>query len=309
VTEKESWGSSSGIARLTDLGVIRVEGLDAAKFVHAQLTQDFALLATNQARLAAFCSAKGRMLASFVGLRHGDAILLLCRQDILATTLQRLARFVLRAKVQLSDATAQFDVYGLVGAAIMQSDDKAGSVWSKFDFDGASVINIYPSMGLARQLWVAARGQAVAPIATLLLPVWQWLEVRSGVATISNAIIEAFVPQMLNYESLGGVNFKKGCYPGQEVVARSQFRGTLKRRAALVHCNLALEPGDEVFEPERADQAIGTVVQASASPQGGFDAIISATVEALKANNLRLRTSEGEALSQLPLPYPLLEDI
>jgi folate-binding protein YgfZ len=309
VTEQESLKSSSGIARLTDLGVISVEGPDAAKFVHAQLTQDFALLGTNQARLAAFCSAKGRMLASFVGMRHGDAILLLCRQDILAMTLQRLARFVLRAQVRLSDATSQFDVYGLAGTATIHSSDDAGSVWSKFDSDGASVINIYPSMGIPRQLWVGAHDQAGCPVATLLLTFWQWLEVRSGVAAISTSIVEAFVPQMLNYESLGGVNFKKGCYPGQEVVARSQFRGTLKRRAAVVHCDLALEPGDEVFEPERADQAIGTVVQASASPQGGFDAIISATVEALKADNLRLRTSDGAALSQLPLPYPLLDDI
>ena len=138
---------------------------------------------------------------------------------------------------------------------------------------------------------------------------WHWLDVRSGVAMISLPSVEAFVPQMLNYESVGGVNFKKGCYPGQEVVARSQFRGTLKRRAYLVHSDSAMAAGDPVFGPADAEQACGSVVQAAAAPQGGFDAIVSMQVAAAEAGGLTLKAAVGSTLTTLPLPYPLLDDI
>ena len=126
---------------------------------------------------------------------------------------------------------------------------------------------------------------------------------------ISTPIVEAFVPQMLNYESVGGVNFKKGCYPGQEVVARSQFRGTLKRRAYLAHCNAAMKVGDEVFQVEDDTQPCGTVAQAAPSPSGGFDAIVSLQVAAVEMGGLHLGTASGPALVTGPPPYPLLADI
>ena len=131
----------------------------------------------------------------------------------------------------------------------------------------------------------------------------------SGVALLSQAVFEAFVPQMLNYESVGGVNFKKGCYPGQEVVARSQFRGTLKRRAAMVHSDVALMPGQEVYTPADPEQPCATVVLCAARPHGqGFDALVSGTVESMHTG-WRLAGAEGAVLEFLPLPYPLLEDI
>jgi folate-binding protein YgfZ len=133
--------------------------------------------------------------------------------------------------------------------------------------------------------------------------------VRSGIATVTLPIFEAFVPQMLNYESVGGVNFKKGCYPGQEVVARSQFRGTLKRRAYIVHCDSALQAGDEVFDSADPDQPCGIVAQAAAAPQGGFDAIVSVQTSAVAGPGLRLGQADGPVLVLLPLPYELLADI
>jgi folate-binding protein YgfZ len=138
---------------------------------------------------------------------------------------------------------------------------------------------------------------------------WQWGEVRSGIATISAPIVDAFVPQMLNYESVGGVNFKKGCYPGQEVVARSQFRGTLKRRAYRVHCEAPLAAGDEVFGPADTGQACGTVAQSALSPAGGFDAIVSMQVSAALAGELTLGSAGGASITVQPLPYALLDDI
>jgi folate-binding Fe-S cluster repair protein YgfZ len=114
---------------------------------------------------------------------------------------------------------------------------------------------------------------------------------------------------MLNYESVGGVNFKKGCYPGQEVVARSQFRGTLKRRAALMHADTPMVTGQEVFGSDADDQPVGTVVQAAPNPQGGWDAIVSLQLSALAKGGLHLASSSGDALQPLPLPYELMEDI
>jgi len=122
-------------------------------------------------------------------------------------------------------------------------------------------------------------------------------------------VFEAFVPQMLNYESVGGVNFKKGCYPGQEVVARSQFRGTLKRRAFVVHADATMSAGDEVFAADDGTQPAATVVQAAPAPQGGFDAIVSAQLSALERGTLHLGSNHGPAMQILPLPYALLDDI
>lgn len=293
-----------GVAPLPHLGVIRAQGEDAAKFLHGQLTQDFALLGVNEARLAAFCNAKGRMLASFVGFKRApDDILLVCSRDVLPATLKRLAMFVLRAKAKLSDASAEFALYGVAGGT------DGGAPWSLAREGEAFRVALYPAEGQQRALWVVPAA-APAPIGPALeTATWQWGEVRSGVATITAPIVEAFVPQMLNYESVGGVNFKKGCYPGQEVVARSQFRGTLKRRAFVVHAEAELAAGQEVFQAADPEQPAGLVAQAAAAPQGGWDAIVSLQLSASEAGDLHAQRADGPALQLQPLPYLLLADV
>jgi tRNA-modifying protein YgfZ len=300
----------SGVATLTHLGVIQITGEDAAKFIHGQLTQDFSLLDQTEARLAAFCTAKGRMQATFIGFKrpNGD-ILLVCSRDVLAPTLKRLSMFVMRAKAKLTDASDQFAVYGLTGDATKTIATHANSTWAKADLDAKTIVNLYPADGVARQLCVAPMGEHQPAGETVPLEVWQWGEVRSGVATLTAPVVEAFVPQMLNYESIGGVNFKKGCYPGQEIVARSQFRGTLKRRTFLAHADVAMAVGDEVFSAADADQPAGLVVQSAAAPPGGFDALVSVQLSAVDAGALHLKSALGAALLLLPLPYSLLADI
>lgn len=296
----------NGIAPLPHLGVIRVDGADAASFLQGQLTQDFVLLQDNQARLAAYLSPKGRMLASFIGLRRSSTeLLLLCSRDLLPATLKRLSMFVLRAKVRLTDASADFQCWGLAGDALLSIAGSALPAWSKAEFGSASVVHLYPAESQPRALLVAP-ADAPAPTGPALAPgLWDWSEVRSGVATLTAPVVDAFVPQMLNYESIGGVNFKKGCYPGQEVVARSQFRGTLKRRTYLAHAPSALAVGAEVFAPEDAEQPVGTVVQAAAAPGGGVDALVALQIAAASG---ALHVG-GVALTLLPLPYALLDDI
>jgi folate-binding protein YgfZ len=299
-----------GVVTLAHLGVIRVEGVDAAQFLQGQLTQDFLLLGQAEARLAAFCSAQGRMLASFYGLKRGAAeFLLVCSRDILPATLKNLSRFVLRAKVKLTDASEVFSLYGLAGAALESLVAGAHASWSRRDIGAASVISIYPADGVRRAVWLAPATQAAPNGPILSEQDWTWSEVRSGIAMITTPIVQTFVPQMLNYESVGGVNFKKGCYPGQEVVARSQFRGTLKRRAFAGHSDAAMKAGDEVFLDTDPLQPCGLVAQGAASPLGGYDAIISMQVLAAESGGLHLGTATGPALVVAAPPYPLLADI
>ncbi len=304
----------NGIAPISHLGVIRALGEDAAQFLHGQLTNDFALLDLQHARLAAFCTAKGRMLASFIGFKRSqDEILLICDRSLLAPTLKRLSMFVLRAKCRLSDATADFTLHGLAG------DAAAGlAPWALRQDGEASTIGLYPAAGQPRALRVAPAGSAAPEAAALGEALWLWSEVASGVATLSAPVADAFVPQMLNYESVEGVNFKKGCYPGQEVVARSQFRGTLKRRAYIVHAQQPLAAGMEVFTPDDLEQATGTVVQAAEAPSGGWDAIISMQTasagQPLLAHPALEQGGQADAarsvaLQPMPLPYALRDDI
>ena len=302
-----------GQAPLPHLGMIQAQGEDAANFLHNQLTNDVLLLPVGQSRLAAFCSAKGRMQASFVVIKTApDTVLLVMRQDLLAQTLKRLSMFVLRAKVKMSDVSAQWQLRGLLGnsAKVLLGEV---TPWKTVTMDGAHAVALYPAVlgdvAVPRALWLAPAGQALPSGPELPPEVWQWSDVMSGVALVSLPVFEAFVPQMLNYESVGGVNFKKGCYPGQEVVARSQFRGTLKRRTALVHSPVALTAGQDVFTPSDPEQPCATVVQGTARPDGqGFDALVSGTLESMQTG-WRLGQADGAALERMPLPYALLEDI
>ncbi|MFO6419398.1 YgfZ/GcvT domain-containing protein [Hylemonella sp. W303a] len=312
----------NGISPLPHLGVLRVQGEEASKFLQSQLTNDFALLGANQARFAAFCSAQGRMQASFIGVKlAADDILLVCSKDLLERTLKRLSMFVLRAKVKLSDATASFALYGLAGDAVAAHTLGAGprsAPWTCQTLGGeARLIHLHPAVNgdewAARALWLAPASTPTPAAQALPHEDWLWGEVLSGVAMVSAPTFEAFVPQMLNYESIEGINFKKGCYPGQEVVARSQFRGAIKRRALRVRSPVALSAGQEIFDAAAPHEACGVVAQTSAAPlgrraapEGGFDAIVVLQMAHAQA---QLQTAEGAALTTLPLPYPLREDI
>ena len=303
----------SGVATLPHLAVIQAQGEDAANFLHNQLTNDVLLLPVGQSRLAAFCSAKGRIQASFVVIKTApDTVLLVMNLDLLAQTLKRLSMFVLRAKVKLSDATSQWQMRGLLGnnAKAMMGE---GAPWQGVVVDGAHTVALYPALvgdePVPRALWLAPSTQTPPSGHEVQPEIWLWSDVMSGVTLVSKPLFETFVPQMLNYESVGAVNFKKGCYPGQEIVARSQFRGTLKRRMALVHSPVELIAGQDVFTPTDAEQPSATVVLSAARPDGqGFDALVSGTLES-QQTGWRVGHSEGTCLDLMKLPYPLLEDI
>lgn len=298
----------NGVCPLQHWGVLRAQGSDAAKFLHGQLTNDVALLPIGHARLAAYCSPKGRMLASFVLVkRSDDELLLVCQRDLLAPTLKRLSMFVMRAQVRLSDATDAWALWGVAGATQLPG---LSAPWSTATAGDASVVQLYPADGVGRQLWLAPVGSSAPAGAALAPAVWDWSDVASGIASVQAATAEMFVPQMLNYESVGGVNFKKGCYPGQEVVARSQFRGTLKRRTWVARLGHAAQAGHEVFAGNDAEQPVGQVVQAAAVPDGSGDwlALLCLQTGADMAD-LWLQPGRRGAIHLQSLPYALLEDV
>lgn len=303
--------SLDGVCPLPHLGILRCSGEDAVTFLHNQLTQDVALLRPDQARLAGYCNAKGRLQASFVLYKRSDTeVLLVCRQDLLAATLKRLSMFVLRAKAKLSDATPDFALWGLAGASAASLAPDA-ALWTRVSAGDADVLTLYPAQAQARALWIGPPGQSPQGPA---LPLAHWLagEVLSGVADVQQATFEAFVPQMLNHESVGGVNFKKGCYPGQEVVARSQFRGTLKRRTFLLMGEAPMQAGQEVFHSADATQPCGLVAQAASVTLAGTEchlALAALQISAVQEGSLHLAQASGPSLQLLPLPYALLEDV
>jgi tRNA-modifying protein YgfZ len=304
--------SLEGAAPLPHLGVISVVGEDAASFLHGQLTQDISGLPLGEARLAGYCSPKGRLLASLLVWRESaDRLLLLCSADVLGATLKRLSMFVLRAKARLADASAELAALGLVGTVGLPPEAPriAGACASH---EGGTLIRLGDVGGQARHLWVGpvAQAAAVASQWPVLDPDnWLWLEAESGVPRIVAATADQFVPQMVNLESVGGVNFKKGCYPGQEVVARSQFRGTLKRRAFVVHGQAPLAPGQELFHSGDATQPCGMVVLAAPDPRGGWAGLAELKLSATEGGTVHAGAAGGPVLRCTLPPYPLLTDI
>ena len=300
-----------GALRLTDWGLIRAQGPDAASFLHGQLTQDTNSLRTGTARLAGYCSPKGRLLASFIVWRgDADTVYLACSADLLAPALKRLSMFVLRAKCKLTDASADLPLYGLAGtaSAAWLGDAAPAAAWASASLGAGQVIRLPDVDGTARWL-LAQPADAPAPaLPALPADAWAALEVRSGVVRITAATVEQFVPQMVNLELVGGVNFQKGCYPGQEIVARSQYRGTLKRRSLVFHSAAPLAVGQEVFHSDDPAQPAGLVALAAPRADGGSSALVEIKLAALETGSLHAGAADGPLLQRGALPYAIPAD-
>jgi tRNA-modifying protein YgfZ len=301
--------------RLTQFGVIDATGDDAASFLHSQLTSDVQHLDASSARLAGFCSAKGRLLASFLMWRAGDAVRLLVAGDVQAQVQKRLSMFVLRAKAKLVDATPELAAIGFAGnvrgALSGLFDAMPDGVHVNVDGPLGSLIRVPDAAGQPRFLWVGPKavveaqlGELAEKLAQAPAERWDWLDIEAGEPRITLATVEQFVPQMVNFDVLGGVNFKKGCYPGQEVVARSQYRGTIKRRTALAHMESAAA-GNELFHSDDPGQPCGRVVNAAPAPGGGVDALVEIKLAALESGSVRAGAPDGPLLAFRALPYAL----
>ena len=229
-------------ARLSRYGMLAVTGADARAFLHAQLTNDIANLPPDRAALAGWCTAKGRLLASMLVIPSAEGFLLQLAKDLAPSVARRLSMYVLRSKVKVadeSDAWAQYGHWGTTPSAV--------------SWEGNTVT---VPVGNRRYLKI---GKGLAASCSGAEDAWTLEEIREGRPLISAATQDQFVPQMVNFDALGAINFQKGCYPGQEIVARAQYRGQVKRR--MVHVRVPagteLKPGQEFAGGVIVDSAAG----------------------------------------------------
>lgn len=311
--ERSAAASGTIVADLSQLGVIAFRGEETATFLQGQLTNDVRALHTDAAQWNGYCSPKGRLLGNFLMWRQGEDYCLQLSGDILASVQKRLSMFIMRAKVQARDAsdeTVRLVVAGqqavsavtaamgsVPEAAMRSSAVEAGQVIRVGD--DKFVLSIQSER--AADVWATLR-ESATPVGA---PVWDWLRLNAGIPMIVAATQELFVPQMVNLEVIGGVNFQKGCYPGQEIVARSQYLGKLKRRMFLAHVNVEAAPGDSLYSADFEGQVTGTVVNAAPAPTGGFDVLAVVQVESANTQTLHLKAIGGAALSLKPLPYAM----
>jgi folate-binding protein YgfZ len=275
--------ATTRIAKLEHYGLLHAAGDDARAFLHAQLTNDVQNLPSARARYAGWCSAKGRLLATFLVIPHAGGFLLQLSRDLVPAVLKRLSMFILRSSVKLSDASGQWAQYGVWGP-------DSGEPLEVSEREGAISIGIEPG----RRLVLAAEGSLSpdAPAAD-----WMLAEVRAGRPLIEQPTQDQFVPQMVNLELAGGVDFRKGCYPGQEVVARAQYRGAVKRRMYRLK-GAALKPGQELYSDDASGQPSGMVVNAV-----GDESLAVLQISAVEAKSPIRPQPQEAALEVLPLPY------
>ncbi len=268
---------------LNELALFDVTGEDAASFLQGQLTQDMLHWQAHEIKRAAWCSVKGRMLASFYvwPIEHGFRLLM--ARDLTEKLLPRLRMFVMRAKVVVS-APLDLPLY------ICQSGNAPLSI------DGSQFTLLSSGYGITTDLTDAAKATLAEPVS------WLLAHIQAGVAWVSAGNSEQFVPQTANFELVSGIHFRKGCYPGQEIVARSQYLGKLKQRAAIAQLQGTANVLDDVFEAASANP-VGRVIQAS-----GDWVLFDAPHRLIEAATpLYLASQAGVQLKVQALPYPILD--
>lgn len=317
-----------GLTALTNWGLILVEGPDAAALLQGQLSNSVVSLkrtlsgetaqGPGAVRLVGYCSPKGRLLASaWLALfpesaDSDDRFALFISKDIAASSAKRLAMYVLRSKVKVLDVSNDWDVF----ASYQNSQGEQST-----DLPSGALALRMPDVlaeGQSFQRTLIAKRKVDGNISTVdedALRQWNSLEVLSAIPRIVLATQEQFVPQMINFESVAGVDFKKGCYPGQEIVARSQYRGAVKRRLQLAHIESSesfldlAKPAVELFHDGDASQPCGMVVLASSNPSqpDRIDLQVECKLDALESGQIHLALSNGPVLKIDQLPYPLIE--
>ena len=306
------------VAPLTDTGLIAATGEDALTFLHNQLTNDVEHLGDQEARLAGYCSPKGRLLATFLMWKDDGAVMLQLPRQIQPAVQKRLQMFILRSKVKLADATNDHALLGLGGEAATETLRKwfpqlPASPFARVASGSGVLIRLPDAFGQPRFQWAAPPAVAesawpelaktLSPAATAL---WRLTDIHAGIPLVTQATQEQFVPQMINFELIGGVNFKKGCYPGQEIVARSQYLGKLKRRMLLASVDAeSVAAGTEVFWSLDPEQPCGMVVNAERNLEGGTDCLVELKVAATEDGSIHLGAASGVPLRFGQLPYAL----
>lgn len=316
--ERKAVRDADVLVELSELALIRARGADVLDFLNGQLSNDLRKLDDAHSQLSSYNSPKGRMLAILRIFRRGEDYLLQLPAALAGDTLKRLRLYVLRAKVTLEPADQALQCLGLSGpnaealvrAALGEAPARPDECRTQSD---VTVLRLSGPL---------ARFEIVAPTATAVTlwegfaararkagsPVWRWLDIQAGVPNVFPGTVEEFVPQMANLELLGGVDFKKGCYPGQEIVARMQYLGRLKQRMyrAHVEADASPPPGAPLYAPDFGAQPAGRVIDAEAAPEGGYDLLAVIQIISMEGGEVHLGGLQGPLLAFRSLPYPVV---
>ncbi len=294
------------------LAVLSIAGPDAAAFLQGQLSNDVKALTPDACQHTSFNSPKGRMLANFVLWKEGDAdYRALLPAEIAEAVRKRLSMYVLRSKVALTDVSAEtvrFGIGGPTAPAILGNALPAVPAPFGVVRSGAIVV-----LGLPGPRFIVVAPEAAAKPARETLvqhatpapySVWQWLTVHAGVPVVTAATQDAFVAQTANWDALSGLNFQKGCYTGQEIIARMQYLGRQKERLYAFHAATAnIVAGTRLYGATFGEQPCGTVVNAAPAPGGGRDLLAVVQIAAAESGDVRAEAPNGSLLTPLPLPY------
>ena len=305
------------IVPLTHLALLRARGSDTADFLQGQSSNDVRLVDSKHHQLNSYCSPKGRILALFTLFMRDQVHYLQLPQERLDPIQKRLGMFVMRSDVKLESAGKELPAFGLYGPQAQALLQKYLGRCPSEAFDTLTIdgVTILRQPGSSPRFSCFAEPDRLIALWHQLAPevtpaganAWDLQEIRAGIPSIEAEAVEAFVPQMVNLQLINGVNFKKGCYPGQEVVARMQYLGKLKRRMYRAHLESAQLPaaGSALFSPgSESGQGAGKVVRAAHSPNGGCELLAVAEISAAEEQALFLQSAEGPELKLLKLPYP-----
>jgi len=298
---------------LSHFGLIRFSDEGAQDFLHNQLTCDVDALKPGRSTYGAYCTPKGRVLASFLLWRAEQGFFMQLPSSLREPIQKQLSKYILRSKVKAADATTEWMLAGVMGkdAAALVQRVAGQAPQAVHEVVHAPTVMAIRLPGDRFEIAVT-RDKAPAVLETLAAGAgkadaeqWQREIIRAGVPVILPPTQEEFVPQMINLDLIGGVSYDKGCYPGQEIVARMHFRGTLKQRMYLANIAAGEQPlpGEKLFSPAFGEQACGTVVNAARSPEGGHDLLVVLQISAADRGNLHWKSPDGPPLKVLPLPY------
>ncbi|MDP1558940.1 MAG: folate-binding protein [Nitrosomonas sp.] len=316
-TELKNAQLNTIIVDLSHLGLIRFSGEDALTFLQGQLTCDVKKVDHQTAQYGSYCTPKGRMLASFLLWQHHHDYLMQLPLGLCNIIQKRLFLFVLRAKVKLTDSSDSLIRIGIAGndaSKLIEEilDTKLDSIsqlssihneqlsifcHAKNRFELVTTTEKAPALWLELSKYANPAGVAC----------WDWLEIRSGFPVILPATQDQFIPQMTNLDIIGGVSLQKGCYPGQEIVARTRYLGKIKRRMHLANIptTLPVMAGDELFSADMGEQSSGRIVNAAVSPTGGFDVLAVIQLKSVEAGRIHWKALDGPKLEIISLPYSL----
>lgn len=306
------------IADLSHYGLIECYGDDAGDFLQGQLTNDIRNVSPHHSQMSAYCTPKGRMLSNFRIFKRDETFYLRLPRPLLENTLKRLKMFILMSRLTMEDASDSLVRIGLSGPdageqlkpLITELPAAIDDVSQTPDYTVIRLAGpheryeIYGELKPMKSLWSHLDVQA-APVGA---GPWEMLDILAGIPTVLPQTSEAFVPQMANLQLLNGVSFQKGCYSGQEIIARMQYLGKLKRRMYRVHVDTGepVNPGDKLFASgSSSGQGTGQIVTAQPNPDGGYMALAVIDIQDAESNALQLLDENGPAIRLEELPYPV----